>query len=325
MLEVNYTGSQSVHQYVRTDRNRCVGCFDPVTGAPVRPNSFFNLISYGDNSGWAHYNGATFSVLHRFSQSFTFQGAFTVGRATSVVDAPSPGRDSLLSPVYDAYNINAQRGPASFDVPRSFTMHGLWELPKLKGQNAAVRGVLGSWQLSGTASLQSGYPYTVVDCNHSPDGGISCVLPDIAASARGKSCDRSGWISGCLDSTAFVDACPLVQAPSTTVPNPNPFLLSCGSGAWEGNVGRNSLRGPGYANVDMSMAKYFHIPWFTGHEGARLQIRGELFNLFNRVNLHNVSSDLALDSANAATNASFGRALEAYSPRTIELAVRIEF
>jgi hypothetical protein len=314
MVEVNYTGSQSVHQYVRTDRNRCVGCFDPVSGAPIRPNSFFNTISYGDNSGWAHYNGATFSVLHRFSQAFTLQGAFTIGKATSVVDAPTPGRDSLLSPVYDAYNINGQAGPAAFDVPRAFTMHGLWELPALKGQSAAVRGILGSWQLSGTTSLQGGYPYTVVDCGHSSDG-VSCVLPNVVSSARGTSCGRSGWVTGCLSASSFSDPCTL---------NAN-NQLNCGTGPWEGNVGRNSFRGPGYADVDMGLGKYFHIPWFVNKENSRLQIRGEFFNLFNRVNLNSLSTDLGLNSAGVSTNTNFGKAQGAYFPRTLELAARIEF
>jgi hypothetical protein len=344
MLEVNYTGSQSVHQYVQTDRNRCVGCYTVVgTDSPdttainaVRPNAFFNAIRYGDNSGWAHYNGATFSVLHRFSQSFTFQGAFTIGKTTSVVDAPGPGRDSLLAPVFDTYNINAQAGPASFDIPRAFTMHGLWELPKLSAQNAAVRGVLGSWQLSGTASLQGGYPYTVVDCNHSIDGGQSCVLPNAVTSETGKSCDRSGWVAGCLSASAFANSDPCLilninRDPTPTTPGYFVHdVLSSNSTTFapctqEGNVGRNSFRGPGYADVDMSLAKYFHIPWFTNKEGARLQVRGEFFNLFNRVNLHNVSSDLSLNPGGGSTNTSFGRALDAYFPRTIQLAVRIEF
>ena len=340
MLEVNYTGSQSVHQYVRTDRNRCVGCFDPVSGTPIRPNSFFNAISYGDNSGWAHYNGATFSVLHRFSQSFTFQGAFTVGKTTSVVDAQGPGRDSLLSPVYDPYNINAQAGPAAFDIPRAFTMHGLWELPKLSAQNAAVRGVLGGWQFSGTTSLQAGYPYTVVDCTHSPTGnGGSCALVNVASSTKGQSCDRSAWVSvaGCIDPDAFTDPCGV---------NANNHL-NCGAGPWEGNVGHNSFRGPGFANVDASLGKYFHIPWFTRKEGARLQVRGEFFNLFNRVNLTGISSDVSIvgnqapflhdvahgtdpssryfNKTTASTNDRFGLATGAFFARTIEVAVRIEF
>ncbi len=346
MVEADYTGSLSVHQYVRTDRNICLGCFDPVSGVPIRPNSFFNAIRYGDNSAWAKYNGFTASVLHRFSQSFVFQAAYTVGKTTSVVDAPGLGRDSLLSPVYDPYNINGQRGPASFDIPHAFTMHGLWELPKLKGQNAAVRGILGSWQLGGTASLQGGYPFTVVDCNDTPTGlgsGGPCILPDVASSARGTSCGKSGWIAGCISSSSFSlpAACQYVQAPSSSNasdPNMNPFVLNCGSGPWQGNVGRNSFRGPGYADVDMSLARFFHIPWFT-HEGARLQVRGEFFNLFNRVNLNSVSADLAftpgaltpIPGGNGNTaigspnNTAFGRATGAFFARTLQVGVRIEF
>ena len=121
-----------------TDRNRCLGCYDQ-NGFAIRPNPFFGGISFGDNSAWSHYNGATFSVLHRFSNSFTFQAAYTIGKTIATVDAPGLGRDSLLSPVYNAYDINAQRSLASFDIPQAFTAHGLWELPTLKGQNSVLR------------------------------------------------------------------------------------------------------------------------------------------------------------------------------------------
>ena len=192
--------------------------------------------------------------------------------------------------------------------------------------------------MTGTTSLQGGYPYTVVDCSHSPTGnGGSCVL--VNAASVGKSCDRSAWrsLAGCIDPNAFVDPCNV---------NAN-NRLNCGAGPWEGNVGRNSFRGPGYADVDASLGKYFHIPWVTGHEGAKLQVRGEFFNLFNRVNLNGISSDVSLvanqtpflhdvahgtdpssryfNKTTASTNDSFGLATGAFFPRTIEVAVRIEF
>jgi hypothetical protein len=62
----------------------------------------------------------------------------------------------------------------------------------------------------------------------------------------------------------------------------------------------------------------FRIPWFVGKEGARLQFRGEIYNLFNRVNLTNVSS-------NVNAGAAFGRANGVFNPRTAQLALRIEF
>jgi hypothetical protein len=342
VVEADYNGSQSVHLYVRTERNRCVGCFDPVFGNSIPLNPFFlGGISYGDNSGWAHSNAVAFSVLHRFSRSFSFQAAYTMSKTTSVVDAPGLGRDSLLSPVFDAYNINAQRGPASFDIPRAFTVHGIWELPKLANQNRLVRGALGGWQWSGSASFQGGYPYSVVDCGHSPDGGSSCVLPDVASGVKDRTCGRSAWRdTGCIAASSFTLPCDVTQLPTGDPNNPlGPGLLRCGSGPWEGAAGRNSFRGPGYANVDFSTAKNFHIPWFVGKEGARLQIRGEFFNLFNRTNLNGVTnldpqrldlaftttSGLAKGTSGQSTNSTFGLATGAFNPRQLEVGARIEF
>ncbi len=298
IFEADYTGSKDAHLYVNTDRNRCMGCTvgGVPTGAAVRPNPFFAAIRFTGNDGWSYSNGATFSVLHRFSQSFSFQAAFNVSRTISVVDDIDVGRASSQAPVYDAYNLNAQRGTAAFDVPKSFTMHGMWELPKLSGMNPVVRGALGGWQWTGALSLQAGYPYTVTDCSLRPDG-VQCAIPDVASGAKDRRCSPSEFLTGCLQVTDF----------STP---------SLGPGHWLGNAGRNNFRGPSYANVDFSTMKYFRIPWFT-KEGARFQIRGEFFNLFNRTNVHNVS--------NILQNGNFGQVQEVYFPRTIQVGARIEF
>ena len=301
IFEADYTGSQSVHLYAMTDRNRCLGCVT-AADAPIRPNPFFASITFTGNEAWAHSNSATFSVQHRFSQSFTFQAAFNLSTTTSVLDSIDVGRASSQAPVYDPYDLNAQAGPSAFDIPRSFTVHGLWELPKLNGMSPFARAVLGGWQWSGAASLQAGYPYTVTDCAYRPDG-INCVLPDVVASERGRTCDRTGFLNGCLDPAAFtIPATPGV----------------------EGNVGRNTFRGPGYANVDFSTMKYFHIPWFT-KEGARFQIRGEFFNLFNRTNIQPLSFANGGAASDVNNPATFAKALAVYNPRTIQVGARIEF
>lgn len=324
VVEADYSGSHDVHLYVNTDRNRCFGCFDPATGlrgtsqttAAPQPNPFFLGINLTDNSGWSYYNGATFSVVHKLSRSFTVQAAYTFGHTVSDSDAPGPGADSSrAATVYYPYDPSAQAGPASFDIQHGFTLHGVWELPKLSDMNPVVRGFAGGWQLSGSANLQGGYPYTVQDCNHSPDGGVTCVLPNVTSAMKGKGCDKAGFLAGCLDASAFSDPCPLNVSGQ----------LDCGSGQWEGTVGRNTFRGPGFANVDFSTAKYFNIPWFT-HEGARLQLRGEFFNFLNRTNLNpgSMSTNLAIVGT-TATNPNFTKALGAYNPRTIQVGARLEF
>jgi len=371
IAEGDYTGSHDVHLYVNTNENRCLGCFspfngqqtytNPVSGATTNyePNPYFLAINLTTNSGWSYYNGGSFSILHKFSQSFTLQAAYTVGHTVSNVDSVIAGHNSAYGTVYNPYNPSAQGGPAAFDIKNGFTLHGVWELPKLSTMNPAVRSVLGSWQFTGSTSLQSGYPYTVQDCNHSPDGiyniedgdsnsgGADCDLPTVAPSYLGHGCSKEDFIRGCLDATQFSPPCPLVSQPipqpaGTTTPIPYYApQLNCTSGTWEGNANRDTFRGPGYANVDFSAAKYFKIPWFN-HEGAKLQLRGEFFNFFNRTNLNpaTMSSDLAFVGALPAatnpaapvtvtgissSNKTFTQATGAFNPRTIQVGLRVEF
>jgi hypothetical protein len=339
IAEADYSGSHDVHLYVNTNVNRCLGCFSPVNGQQIytnpvtevttnyEPNPYFLAINLTNNSGWSYYNGGTFSIQHKFSQSFTLQAAYTVGHTVSDVDSVIAGHNSSYGTVYNPYNPSAQASPAAFDIKNGFTLHGVWELPKLSTMNPVVRSVFGSWQFTGSASLQSGYPYTVQDCNHSPDGiyniedgdsnagGADCDLPNVTPSYLGHGCSKQDFINGCLDRTQFSDPCPL-NASGT---------LNCASGQWEGNAGRNAFRGPGYANVDFSSAKYFKIPWFT-HEGAKLQIRGEFFNFFNRTNLNpaTMGTDLAIVGT-TSTGPNFTKATGAYNPRVIQVGLRVEF
>jgi Carboxypeptidase regulatory-like domain/TonB dependent receptor len=329
VVEGDYSGSHDVHLYVNEDMNRCLGCFDPNTGSQIGflPNPNFLSLNLTSNSGWSYYNGGSFSVRHKFNRSFTVQAAYTVGHTVDNVDSVQPGHNASYGVVYSPYDPNFQKGTAAFDIKNAFILHGVWELPKLSRMNTVVRSVLGGWQLTGAASFQGGYPYTVRDCNRSPDGngsppdvdadigGPDCVLPDVTSNYIGHGCGKQGFINGCLDPTQFSDPCPLTAGGQ----------LNCTNGVWLGNVGRNTFRGPGYANVDFSSGKYFNIPWFL-HEGARLQIRGDFFNLFNRTNLNpaTMSTDLALVGG-VSTDPNFTKALGAFNPRTIQVAARIEF
>jgi hypothetical protein len=83
----------------------------------------------------------------------------------------------------------------------------------------------------------------------------------------------------------------------------------------EGNLGRNTYNGPGYANVNMAAQRTFKLP-FLGDQGS-LQFRGEIVNLFNRVNLQNPVSDLS--------NSEFGESTSQNLTRNIQVLGRIRF
>ncbi|MEJ2010306.1 MAG: hypothetical protein P8Z30_19490, partial [Acidobacteriota bacterium] len=124
--------------------------------------------------------------------------------------------------------------------------------------------------------------------------GYSYDVPNQPAFGNSLSTNRSDFINGFASASAF----------------PMPAL------GQEGNLGRNTFTGPGMANVDSEFAKAIKIKWFTS-EGANLEFRADIFNLFNRVNLTNPVSDLS--------SSLFGHSLDQNLPRSVQFGVHINF
>ena len=79
-----------------------------------------------------------------------------------------------------------------------------------------------------------------------------------------------------------------------------------------GNAGWNSLRGPGFFDLDVSLSRWFNI-----RESQKLQLRFEFFNVTNHVNFNNPSSGI-----NTST---FGTILAAGNPRILQFAAKYVF
>jgi hypothetical protein len=97
--------------------------------------------------------------------------------------------------------------------------------------------------------------------------------------------------------------------------NPAAFAAPTLGGAY-GNVGRNSLVGPGFATTNMGMFKNFSL--VPGREDVRLQFRAEFFNLFNRANFSNPGGSLS-------SGANMFRIGSANDPRIVQFALKILF
>jgi hypothetical protein len=151
--------------------------------------------------------------------------------------------------------------------------------------------VLGGWQANGIVTLESGRPFTVVSGR---DNSASAVNADRADLVGDPTLDP-GRPRGDLVAEYFARAAFAPNAPGSF-----------------GNVGRNTLRGPGNATVDLGLVKNFA---FT--ERHRLQVRGEFFNLFNRVNLGNPNAN--------QSSQTFARITSAGPPRVVQLAVKYVF
>lgn len=286
ILEADYNGSHSDHQFVQTDVNRFNGDLVVNKGTLTRLNPNFGTILYGRTIGTADGNYGSLMLTKRYSHSWQLRGIFTYGRDTDDLSSDDNGTDNGEA-VYDPTNLSAQHGRSDYDIRKRFTLDSVWEIPT-PFRSGFAKAVLGDWRMSHILMLQSGRPFTVVKggafvpvfdasgnviANRGGDynaDGYALDRPDTPSFGNYKSTNRSSFITGFAPASAF----------------PAPAL------GQEGNLGRNTFTGPGTANLNTEFAKAARIPWFT-KEGANLEFRVDIFNLFNRVNLINPTSDLS--------------------------------
>jgi hypothetical protein len=289
--------------YLRTDGNdfplqrQFTQAIDRVTG--VRPNPSLGAPGgyYVDSSQTMVYNGLQTSVRKRFSNRYSWEVNYTLGKS----DATQGGD---LSAYYIASFENNQdfwdpefdRGPSSNDVRHRLNTAFIYELPTVGGEGSVLNGALGGWQISGIVQARSGNALRVEQ-----PSGISRSRPDVAP---GADLIVDNWqdtctATGCnyLNTSAFV----LVPTSSTTNATLRP-----------GNFMMDMARGPGSLNAHTTLAKSFGLG-----SGRRIQVRLDAFNVLNRKNYNN---------PNQATNSSnFGRITGAGGNRTFQVGARMTF
>jgi hypothetical protein len=195
------------------------------------------------------------------------------------------------------FNIRAEHGPSLFDARQRLAVSGNYELPRWKSASRAASWIVNGWQLNGIASVSSGTPFTVYDStNVSLQGqapeitGFYSSRPDLIANPNDGPHTPNQWVSP----SAFQRLNPQTQAGQF------------------GNEGRNVVRGPGIANIDLSLFKNFPIG-----ESRRIQFRAECFNIANHPNFALPQNDIA--------SPEFGQILEAGPPRLFQLALKLVF
>jgi hypothetical protein len=324
LAEADFVHSASKHEYSITNVNRVDGIntvvFVPGTPAmgttpatndhytetigPL-PNPYFGNISYASNAGGSNYNGFTAVVRKDFAKGYSFQVAYTVQKTIDLISTtPGQQKGAENSVVIDAYNVAAQRGLSSQDTPKQLSFNGLWEIPAPSFDNRFLKGAVKGWQVSGLGTLLSGFPATVftsVPYNDFNLDGQNYDLPNVPKfGATLKGLKRSQYIKGVFQASDF----PLpVKADGTPL-------------GVEGSLGRNTYRGPGFAQTDASISKNTPIPFFFGEPG-RLQFRLDVYNLFNRVNVGGWDTNLA--------DGNFGKITNTSQARTLQLSTKFTF
>lgn len=296
VLEVGYLGSQSHKLWSWYPFNEPLPSRsgNPQLLTPFRELSMQGWVMSG--TGNSNYHSLALRLQRRFARGFSYMGSYTWSKS---IDQSSGARnhDGEQQFPQDAYNLHNERGLSNFHVPHRFVTSALYELPFGKGKaflngGGFTNAVLGGWQLSSILTMQTGSPFNVIAGYDASNRGYNS-FPDrpnsngVNAALSGDARSANRW----FDKTQFV------RVPAGTL----------------GNVGRNTMMGPGIFNWDASIFKNFQF-----HEQHQLQIRAEFFNAANHPNLGFLNTSLA--------SASFGTIRSTNTNmREIQLALKYIF
>lgn len=296
-------------------------------------NPFIHGIIYYADDGSARFNALLLGLRHTFGQSFSLDTEY---RLSHTVDS---GSNAYAGPFYQ-WNLESGFATSDYDTRHAFKIYGIWSPRIFKGSNDWREKVIGGWSISGILNAHSGFPWTPVYGNNEITNGFDPVF-NFGQFSGGSSGDAGsgnllpakylGGFNSNFRSPATVNAASLFTPPSAggstlfTCLFPNPPVAQCPAGQ-QGfgplptlpGITRNSFTGPGYFNVDATLSKAFGLPSmkFLG-ENARLEIRGNFYNLFNKLNLANLQTDIM--------NSHFGEAQNGLGARVIEMQARFSF
>jgi outer membrane receptor protein involved in Fe transport len=263
-----------------------------------------NLVDGGGFVGNSTYNAMTARVERRLGGGGTLLGAYTFSKVMSDVESATPWLESNgTGAIQDFNNRSLDKSLSSFDSNQRLTVSYVFDLPFgrngkfLVNTNPLVSKVISGWALNGVTTFQKGFPLnlTVTPNNTNSQGGGS--RPNVVAG-----CDK------------FVDGG--IQTRLTRYFNTSCFTIP--ANFTFGNESRTDpdLRGPGIANYDFALSKRTSIT-----ERYTLEFRGEIFNLFNRVQF-----GMPNRVATSAANSTFGQiTTTANDPRLVQLALRLKF
>ncbi|HEY7784267.1 MAG TPA: TonB-dependent receptor [Pyrinomonadaceae bacterium] len=299
ILEIAYVGSKGTKLLTARDINQPQPSVLP-PGLPVvpRPDPRFDDIDIIESRANSSYHSLQARFQQRFSRGLAALASYTWSKSlddasnffTSTGDANFP---------QNSYDLRSERGRSNFDVRHRLSFSYTYDLPFGHGRqyladNGWVTTLLSGWQTFGILTLQSGAPFTVALLSEIDNSGTGRSLLGFGANDR-PNVVRNPTLSNptperWFDTTAFV------------FPAPGTF----------GNAGRNILDGPGYQNFNASLVKRTAIT-----ERLNLQLRAEVFNLFNHPNLGFPDNFLG--------SPSFGRITTARDPRHIQFGAKLVF
>ena len=344
---LGYTGSRALHNPFQADSvNTVIGTKAPggfyywpapwsgslpATGAVSQASRLLNptTSSIMYNTMWmarSWYNSFQLKVNKQMKHGVQVQGSFTYSKSIDDSSGSTAGDTFQLDTVSEPwYDMRLNKGLSSFDVRRNLVINSLWNAPR--PASGWMRHTLGGWQLGLITTLADGVPA-------SPTIGTDIlgeVITTINPTNGVAGCNSSSLVNSDYRHSLFYINPSCVSLVPKTADNA-PYCDSAGRGFSaalaastcaniRGNMGRNTIIGPGLFNVDFSVFRNISISRIS--EAGNLQFRAEFFNVLNRTNFA-PSSNLSAFNANGTPNTLFGQITSTQiDNRVIQLALKL--
>jgi len=273
VLEVGYVGSHGTKLFRYRDINQpvnpSVSAARPFDNGPFAPSGgAFFYVNQLETTANSSYNALQTSFTLRNSHGWSSAINYTWSHS---IDNASDGQDYVANATQpdNSYRADLERGNSNFDSRHRFVATASYNIPNFAPSHPRLGA---GWQLNTVVTLRSGNPFHLTLFDDYNNTGEFFPRPDIVGDpyAGTHAPDRF------INLSAFA-------VPCTLDPTGDGSAASCIPGTWHfGSLGRNALRGPGYRNVDFSIFKDTPIT-----EGVKIQLRAEIFNIFNHPNFSN--------------------------------------
>ncbi len=254
----------------------------PGTGVPINPHhARIDGLTWPSNNS---YNALQTQVVKRMGHGLQVQGSYTWSKSIDEGSTSIAG-DQFANSILNLFPFDSllRRGLSDFDIAHNLTANFTWSLPDFHSFSGVAGWALSGWQFGGIVQARTGIPF-------SPRFG-----GDPLGQATGDGIDFPDRIpgSGCNSVVNPRDANAYLKLNCFTLPMATPQIASLcvpfpgatTPGTCQnllGNLGRNTVIGPGLINVDFSVFKNNYIKSIS--ERFNVQFRAELFNVFNRAN-----------------------------------------
>jgi hypothetical protein len=285
----------------------------------------------------SYYNALQVQVEKRISHGLQATASFTWGKTMDTSSGSFAGDNFAadVTPTIPWWDLKITRGLSDFHVGRNLTLNVLYELPVPASFHGPARFLAAGWQLGTILQASDGVPLWPLDgIEGDPMGQLNSeplAIPDRLTGGGCSSLINPGNPNNYIKAQCLVNAqapagfnlanCDQAFVPNFAANNPGQSLPANTCINLLGNLGRNSIIGPGLINVDYSMVKNTKIPKIS--ESFNVQFRAEFFNVLNHPNFAPPVNNLEAIDPTGKPTPGFGQITNLQVPsREIQFALK---